>query len=206
MADTRQRLVEGAFETVRRHGVAGVSARTIAGVAGANQALIFYHFGSVDALLVEACRAATARRVDHYRDQLAAVTGFRELLDLGRRLHAEERELGNVTVLAQLLAGAQGNPQLAEAVRAALDLWTAEIEQVLARLLRGSPLRDLVDPAGLAKAVSAGFVGLELYEAADPEGAGAGLAALEQLGVLLEVVDELGPLARRALTARLNRR
>jgi AcrR family transcriptional regulator len=206
LADTRQRLVDGAFETIRRHGVAGVSARTIAGVADANQALIFYHFGSVDALLVEACRATAAQRVGHYRDELAAVTDFSALLNLGRRLHAEERELGNVTVLGQLLAGAQGNPRLAEAVNAALGLWTAEIEQVLARLLSGSPLGDFVDPAGLARAVSAGFIGLELYEAADPEGAEAGMAALEQLGVLLEVVDELGPLARRALAARIKRR
>ena len=156
----------------------------------------------MDALLVEACRAAAEQRVSRYRDELAAVTDVKELLVLGRELHNEERGLGNVTVLAQLLAGAQGNPQLAEAVNAALQMWTAEVERVLARVLKDSALRDLVDPVGLARAVSAGFIGLQMYEAVDPEGTQAGLAALEQLGTLITIVDELGPLARRALLSK----
>ena len=203
MADTRQRLIDGAFEALRRHGVAGVSARTIAAAANTNQALIFYHFGSVDALLVEACRTVADQRVGHYRERFAAVLDLRELLDVGRQLHEEDRAQGNVTVLAQLLAGAQGNPRLSEAVNAALRQWTAEIEQVLARLLKKSLLTDVVDPRSLAHAVSAGFIGLEIYEAADPEGTQAGLAALEQLGALLEIVDELGPSARRVLRAKI---
>ena len=202
---TRQRLIDGAFETLRTQGVAGASARTIAATAGVNQGLIFYHFGTVDALLAQSCQAATARRVAHYRERLAEVGTLRELLALGRELHTEERELGNVAVLAQLLAGAQANADLAEAARSALKLWTTEIEHVLTRLVATSPLGDVVDSAGLAHAVSAGFIGLELYEAADPDGAEAGFAALEQLGVLIEVVDQLGPVARRALTAKLRR-
>ena len=202
---TRQRLIDGAFETLRTQGVAGASARTIAATAGVNQGLIFYHFGTVDALLAQACQAATAHRVEHYRERLAEVGTLRELLALGRELHTEERELGNVAVLAQLLAGAQANADLAEAARSALKLWTTEIERVLVRLVATSPLADIVDSAGLANAVSAGFIGIELYEAADPEGAEAGFAALEQLGVLIEVLDQLGPVARRALTAKLRR-
>jgi AcrR family transcriptional regulator len=206
VSSTRERLIEGAFETIRRHGVAGASARAIASAAEVNQALVFYHFGSVDALLVQACQAATERRVEHYRDRFAAVTSLGDLLAVGRDLHAEERDLGNVAVLAQLLAGAQANPQLAEATRGALRLWTAEIEQVLRRLLSGSPLAGLIDCAGLAHAVSAGFVGLELYEGVDAAGAEAGLDALAQLGALIEVADELGPVARRALTNRISRK
>jgi AcrR family transcriptional regulator len=204
-SSTRQRLIDGAYETLRTQGVAGASARVIAATAGVNQGLIFYHFGTVDALLAEACQAATAQRVEHYRARLAEVGTMRELLALGRTLHAEERELGNVTVLAQLLAGAQANANLADAARSALKLWTTEIEHALARLVATSPLGEVVDCAGLAHAVSAGFIGLELYEAADPDGAEAGFAALEQLGVLIEVVDQLGPVARRALNAKLRR-
>src|SRR5213078_627494 len=62
MTDTRQRLVDGAIETLRTHGLAGASARTIAATAGVNQALVFYHFGSVHELLEAACVAATEAR------------------------------------------------------------------------------------------------------------------------------------------------
>ncbi|MFV2017257.1 TetR/AcrR family transcriptional regulator [Micromonospora sp. LOL_023] len=200
---TRRRLMDGAVQAIRQHGIAGVSARTVAGCAGVNQALIFYHFGTLDDLLAVACQAATADRVAAYRDRFAAVRSLRELLDLGRELHEQERSEGNLGVLAQLLAGAQTDERLAASTAAALRLWIDEIEQVLRRVLAGSPVAELADPRGLARAVAAGFVGLELYEGVDRTGADAALAALEQLAVLVDVVDDLGPIARRALRGRL---
>jgi AcrR family transcriptional regulator len=206
VGDTRRKLIDGALETIRVHGIAGASARTVAAAAGVNQALVFYHFGSVDDLLAQACREATAERVAHYRDRLAAVGSLRELLDLGRVLHAEERAQGNVAVLAQLLAGAQTDDRLAGPTAEALGLWVAEIETVLVRLLASSPLGEVAEPAGLARAISAAFVGMELFEGVDPDGAERALDAVEQLAVLVEVVEGLGPVARRALRATLRRR
>lgn len=206
MADTRQKLIDGALEAIRQHGIAGVSARTIAAAAGVNQALVFYHFGTVDDLLAHACREATAARVEHYRDRFATVGSMRELLDLGRALHAEERAQGNVTVLAQMLAGAQTEDRLKAPTAEALGLWVAEIEAVLVRLLAASPLGDVAEPAGLARAVSAAFVGMELFEGVDSDGAQRALDAIEQLAVLVEVVEGLGPVARRAMRATLRRR
>jgi hypothetical protein len=54
----------------------------------------------------------------------------------------------------------------------------------------------------LARAVCAGFVGLELFERIDPAGASAALDALERLAVL---VDDLGPVARMALRGKLDK-
>ncbi|GAA2581077.1 TetR family transcriptional regulator [Winogradskya consettensis] len=205
MSATQQKLIEGALAAVREHGIAGVSARTIAAAAGVNQALVFYHFGTVDELLSVACRSETETRVAVYRERFAAVSNLRELLDVGRALHEREKTDGNVAVLGQLLAGAQTDERLAASTGAALALWTAEIETVLRRLLDGSPLGMLADPAGLAQAVSAAFVGLELFEGVDPDGAAQAFTALEQLAVLAEVVDDLGPVARRALKMRLRK-
>ncbi|MDI1465529.1 TetR/AcrR family transcriptional regulator [Catellatospora sp. KI3] len=206
MSDTKQRLLDGAMATLRDHGIAGASARTIAAAAGVNQALVFYHYGSVEDLLVAACRAGTEVRVGAYRERLASVTSLRGLLDVGRALHTEERDLGNVAVLAQLLAGAQGGGKLTESTAQALDLWTVEIEHVLRRVLTGSPIAEIADVPGLARAVSAAFIGLELYEGVDPDGAQRAMAALEQLAVLVEMVDELGPVARRALRSRVTKK
>lgn len=205
MTDTKQRLLAGALVALRDHGVTGVSARTIAAAAGVNQALVFYHYGSVDELLGAACVATTKERVAAYADRFAAVESLRELLQVGRELHTAELAEGNVSVLAQLLAAAQSGDRLAEPTGTALQLWADEIESVLHRLLQGSPVAEVADLPGLARAVSAAFVGLELYEGVDRDGAQRALGALDQLAVLIEVVDELGPLARRALRSRINR-
>jgi AcrR family transcriptional regulator len=200
--DTKQRLLEGTLETVQRGGIAGVSARTIAAAAGVNQALIFYHFGSVEELLEATCRRATESRVALYRERFAAVESLGQLLAVGRELHEAERAAGNVTVLAQLLAGAPGQPRLAAAVAAGIASWTAEIETVLTRVLEGSPLADIADVPGLARAVAASFVGIELFEGVDAQAATAALDALDRLSVLVDVFDDLGPVARRALAGR----
>jgi AcrR family transcriptional regulator len=205
MSGTKQRLLDGAFAAINEHGITGVSARTIAAAAGVNQALVFYHYGTVDDLLAAACRANTEARVAAYAGEFARVTSLRQLLDVGRRLQVRERAIGNVSMLAQLLAAAQGDGKLAASVGACLRLWIDEIESVLRRLLTGSPLAEVADLAGLAKAVSASFVGIELYAGVDAAGSEQALAALEQLAVLVEVVEDLGPVSRRALKTKISR-
>jgi AcrR family transcriptional regulator len=205
MPDTRTRLLEGALQTLRVKGIAGTSARAIATAAGVNQALIFYHFGSVDELLSAASVHGARARLAVYAPQLAAVPSLSALLQLGLTLHEQERAEGNVLVLAQLLAGAQSEPALAPATAAALNLWVAEIENVLVRVLATSPLADVLDVPGLARAISAAFVGFELYEGVDQVGANRAAAAIAQLGVLVEVIEDLGPAARRMLRAKLRR-
>ncbi|MET8225418.1 TetR/AcrR family transcriptional regulator [Streptomyces sp. NPDC004082] len=202
---TRAKLLEGALRTLTEQGIAKTSARTIAATAGVNQALVFYHFGTVDELLAAACRYGAEQRVARHRERLAGISSLSELLAFGREMHVEERAGGHVAVLGQLLAGAQTHPRIAPATAAGLDLWITEIEQVLTRVLAGTPFGEFTDPAGLARAVAASFVGIELYEGVDPEGAGVALAALDQLAVLLSAVESLGPVAQRAVRHHLRR-
>ncbi|WP_055692966.1 TetR/AcrR family transcriptional regulator [Streptomyces prasinopilosus] len=202
---TRTKLLEGALRTLAEQGIAKVSARAIATTAGVNQALVFYHFGSVDELLSAACRHGAEQRVARHRDRLAEVGSLTELLAFGREMHEEERAAGQVALLGQLLAGAQTHDRLKAATSAGLDLWIAEIEKVLERVLPGTPFGEFADSGGLARAVAASFVGLELYEGVDPAGAGAALDALEQLGVLVAALDGLGPVAHRAVRHHLRR-
>ena len=197
MSDTRRRLIDGAIQALRTRGIAGTSARSIAAAAGVNQALVFYHFDTVDQLVDTACREGTAERVAEYRERFRSVASLRELLDLGRDLSQAERQAGNIAVLAQVLAGAQQDTRLAEAARFALGLWTAEIEATLRRILAGSPVAQLADPAGLASAVAASFIGIELYGGVDPDAAASALDTLQAFAVLAELLDDLGPVARR---------
>jgi len=205
MSSTKQRLLDGALTAIREHGIAGASARTIAAAADVNQALIFYHFGSIDDLLSAACHACTATRVKEYSKQLSNVSSMRELLQVGRELHEQEKTLGNVSVLAQLLAGAQNDDRLAAPTAAALQLWINEIESVLDRLLNGTPFGEVADRPGLARAISVAFIGLELYEGVDEAGARQVFAALDQLSYLEEIVNDLGRISRRALRSKISR-
>ncbi|MGI4893910.1 MAG: TetR/AcrR family transcriptional regulator [Janthinobacterium lividum] len=202
---SRDRLIDSTIETLRSRGIAGTSARTIAAAADVNQGLIFYHFGGMDALLAEACRRTTERRVARYRERFATVASLRELLDVGQEIHLAERAEGNVAVLAQLLAAGQTDAALGQVTAEGLNLWVVEIEAVLSRVLLGSPLSTVLDPVSLARAVSAAFIGFELYEGVDAEAGNSALQALDQLGVLVELVEELGPLARRALRSHIRR-
>jgi AcrR family transcriptional regulator len=205
VTDTRQRLLDATAETLRRDGIAGVSARTVAARAEVNQALVFYHFGTMSELIQAATRAAVDENVGFYREQFAQIDSLAELLEVGRALHDRERESGNIKVMAQLLAGAQQDILLAEAGRYAMARWCEQIEAVVRRLMEGSPLAELVDPAGLAQMISAVFVGLDLYDGVDPVGSRHALDAVERLVVLVDVVDDLGPVASRALRSRLRK-
>jgi AcrR family transcriptional regulator len=205
--DTRAALMSAALRTIGERGFAGASARQIATEAGQNQALVFYHFGTVNDLIAQACRWSTEQRVGSYRDEFHSAGTLAELLAVGRRVHATEHAEGNVTVLAQLLAGARGNEVVGAAVADALNLWVVEVEATLRRVLADSPLLALVDLSGLARAISAGFVGIELLDGVDPAGAASAIASLEQLALLTEALltelDNLGPITSRLVRRKL---
>ena len=58
--DTRERIVEAAFETLRTRGYAGASTRAVAAAGGFNPALIFYYFENLQDLLVTALAESSA--------------------------------------------------------------------------------------------------------------------------------------------------
>ena len=202
---TRDKLLDATAEVLAGEGLAGVSARSVAARAEVNQALVFYHFGSVAELVEASVRRSADLAVATYRNRFDDVASFTELLTLGRELHAAERDRGNVAQMAQVMSGALGDETLARAGRYAMEQWIRQVETVLGRLLADSPLRGLVEPAGLARAVGASFIGLELYEGVDAQGATSAMAALESLGNLLEMVDGLGPVGTRAVRSQVRR-
>jgi AcrR family transcriptional regulator len=200
---TRESLAQAAVTVLRAQGIAGVSARAIAREAGVNQALVFYHYGTVDDLVDQACRAATDEAVASYRADLAGVGTFADLLAVGRRLHERESAAGNVALMAQIMAAGQSSPALAGTAAYAMEAWVREIAAAVERILEGSPLAEVVDVLGLSRAVSASFIGLELYDGVDPAAAESAFATLDALGAVLGVVDGLGAPARRLVRARL---
>lgn len=204
--DARRRLTAATLEVVRRDGIAGVSARSVARAGGFSQALIFYHFDSVEDLLVAACEHGSEERVAHWRDRLDRVRSLGELVDLAERLHADEQDAGNVTVLAQFLAGAQTHPALRQATRAALDVWVREVRPVVRRLVGDTVVEGIVDPDDLAELVADAFIGIELAGSTrDADDLRRTFATLRRLVTVVESLAGLGGVAGRVVERRLAR-
>jgi AcrR family transcriptional regulator len=170
--DTPTRILDAALAALRADGIAGVSARSIARHGGFNQALIFYHFGSVEGLLVAVARSESERRSALYAEALREVTSLSELVAVARRLHDEEFQAGTVAALTQMLAGAVGSEDLSRGIREALDPWTSLVRETIARLLGDTPYAELLPAADLTAAVAALFLGIELLAGIDPDAAG----------------------------------
>lgn len=165
---TRTRIVEAALQALRDEGIAGISARTIARHGGFNQALIFYHFGSVEGLLVAVARNESERRSALYAPALASVSSLTELVAVARRLHDEEFQGGTVAALTQVLAGAVGSEDLSRGIAESLRPWTALVGDTIDRLLADTPFGDLLPRDDLTSGVAALFLGIELLSGLDP--------------------------------------
>ena len=187
--DTRSRIVDAALQALRAEGIAGISARTIARHGGFNQALIFYHFGSVEGLLVAVARSESERRSELYAPALREVTTLADLVGVARRLHDEEFQNGAVATLTQMLAGAVGSDELALGIREALAPWTTLVRDTVTRLLADTPYAGLLPHEDLTAALAALFLGIELYTGLDPEAATGSL--FTTMGAVAGLIDGL---------------
>ena len=161
-SDTRARIVEAALASLHEEGVLGASARSIARRGGFNQALIFYHFGGVNELLLAAVDALSARRCERYEARLAGVTSLRELVVVAGELHAEDLEHGHITVLSQMLAAAATNPDLRGPMAERFEPWVGIVERTIGRVVEGTAYAAVVPVRDLALAITGEFIGLEL--------------------------------------------
>ena len=182
-AETRERLIDGAIGVLRAQGFAGATARAVAGAAGCNQALVFYHFGSVQNLLVAALAKVSERRAAAFGPLLDAINGPDDLVAAAGEVHRADLESGNVAVLAEMLAGAGSDPELARQVADCIRPWFGLARASVERAVPGPVLDALLGADEAAFAVVALFVGMELLSRLDP-GADRTEALLAALGRL----------------------
>jgi AcrR family transcriptional regulator len=192
-AEIRQALVTAAIDALRETGFAGASAREIAGRAGCSQALVFYHFGSVNDLLLAALDEVSARRLEAYRGLLQHATSMAALADSARAIFIADLDAGHVRVLVEMITGAHAVPGLGEQVAARLQPWRELAQDAVRRALGRSAAARLVPPEQAAHALVAGFLGLELLTSLDGDRAAA-LAVFDRARSLARLLDVLGGL------------
>src|ERR671930_2387915 len=100
-ADTKQRVVAAALETLREDGFTAATSRAVAARGGFNQALVFYYFGSMDALLLAALDSTSEERLAAYRMALADARSTEEVIAAATRLYREDRDSGHISVVSQ---------------------------------------------------------------------------------------------------------
>lgn len=196
--DARSRIVTAALEVLRDDGIAGVSARAIARRGDFNQAMIFYYFGSVEGLLIAVARSESERRSALYAERLRQVTSLAELVAVARHLHDEEFASGNVAALTQMLAGAVRSEELAHGIWDALEPWTRLVGDTIERLLAGAPYAETLPREDLTSAVTALFLGIELFTGLVPNRGQASLfATMESAAGLVDSLLRSAPSVRR---------
>lgn len=158
---TRQRIIDAALETLRVEGYGGTTARAIAGRGGFNPALIFYHFGGVDELLLAALDRSSEQRMARYREALAGVGTLTELLEVMRQLYSEDTESAHITVVQELIASSAFSGDMGPELIRRMQPWVDFAHEVIDRILGASPLRRAVDTRDLAFALIAMYLGSE---------------------------------------------
>jgi AcrR family transcriptional regulator len=192
---TRRRLVDAAVETLKQDGYGGASARAIAERAGANQGLIFYHFGSVANLLLAALDAVSAERLEQYGEAVGRAGTLGQLVDVATEIFQTDLDAGHITVLAEMIAGASSTPGLGAEVAERVRTWRGFARSAIQSSLDGTPLGSVVPAEDVAHAVVALYLGLEMLSHLDGDrGPALTLFALaQQLAGLVETVGNPGP-------------
>jgi AcrR family transcriptional regulator len=191
--DTRRALIEAAVETLKNDGFAGASARAIAGRAGCNQGLVFYHFGSVVNLLLAALDRVSADRLDHYGESVGSVNSMGELIDVAAAIFEEDLDAGHVAVLVEMIAGASSTPGLGPEVARRIAPWTDFAEQAVAGSLESSPFGSAIPSGDIAFGIVALYIGLEMLSHLDGDRAPA-LALFGHARQLATLFDSIGVL------------
>lgn len=173
-ATTKDRIVSATIDTIVAEGFAGATARSIARRGGFNQALIFYHFGSLEGLLVAVLDKVSSERTGRYVDLFAAAGPIDEKLRRAAVLYREDRESGAVKVISEIMAAGTTRPTLAEAISAKIEPWLDIIEGAVGSLVDQVGMTGVVSPRDASYAVVAFFLGIDVmaslgYREARPE-------------------------------------
>jgi len=189
----RTALTAAAIDALREVGFSGASAREIAGRAGCSQALVFYHFGSVNELLLAALDEVSARRMEAYRGLLDSASSVTHLAESARSVFEADLDAGYVRVLAEMITGAHSVPGLGEQVADRLRPWRDLAEDAVRRAIGRTAAARLLPPAEGGHALVAGFLGLEMLASLDGDREAA-LAVFDRVRSVARLLDILAGL------------
>lgn len=138
-------------------------------MADANSALVFYHFGGVDQLLLAALDRSGSERMAMYREVAARANTLEELVEAAMHIYRTDLERGYITEFSELVAAAVTKPELRREIRARSEPWIAFIEQEWNRVLAGSALGRLLPAREVAYGAITFYLGVNLFSVLDED-------------------------------------
>ncbi|QEH94086.1 TetR/AcrR family transcriptional regulator [Dermacoccus abyssi] len=196
---TQRRLRAAVVTIVGQRGLASVTARSVAAEAGVNQALIFYHFGTLTDLVAAAYRESVDEALGRYREALASAHGLGEVLDAVEAELGTDRADGGAALMAQLLAAAGQDEALAQLARELLGEWRTVVGEAVERAMADSALEGLVSSESVVEATLSGMLGAVLVDGAEPGALSGSFATLRELDRTLARFSRLPSPVRRAV-------
>lgn len=159
--ETRNRIIQAALETVRREGLVGASARAIARTGDFNQALLFYHFGSIEELLLESLTWANNMRMEQFTAQFEAAGSLADLVDLAYDLYVSEVHEYQSALVA-IVAGWPTSSAVGRQMMEVLAPWDDMVQQSVRRCLDGSTFFGAMPAHDFAYGLISLLLGVEL--------------------------------------------
>jgi AcrR family transcriptional regulator len=159
---TKDRIIEAALETLKEDGFAGASARAIARRGDFNQALVFYHFGTVNDLLLAALDRTSEIRMAKYADAVTHIDSVADAVRVATDLYREDLASGHITVMSELIAGSLDRPDLGPELMKRMEPWIELTETAVVRAMESIGIAGLVPPRTVAYAIVSLFLGIDL--------------------------------------------
>ena len=172
------------------------SIRAIAAAGDFSPALVLYHFGSVDGLLLAVLDRVSGECLSRDQGRLQDVSSLAELAAAMEELYGEDLQLGQLTAVQEIVEAMAFDPHLGAEIAHRMQPWMTFAEQLAARIMEGSALAGLVDPTVIGSAVIALYMGLEIVarmQRGDTSGSRALVATLSATAPWVTGSWERGP-------------
>jgi len=209
VGDTKARILDAAFHCLATRGYAALRVRDIAEEAGVNLALINYHFGTKDQLVIEVLDRANRQLLSRQAAMYAApATSGRKWAD-AVRFYDDDLASGFVRMQIELLTASLSHPALRAKLTPRLMAWRELIERAVREAFaafeaRGGRLPPYITAEVLGTWIGHFWIGLELIDLIDSPGERArGRRALQAMGQLIDSLD--APAGRRATKPKVGR-
>jgi TetR/AcrR family transcriptional repressor of nem operon len=160
---TRRRIVERAAPVFNQRGFAGASMNELVAATGLEKGGIYNHFGSKEALAIEALDYSVSLLVDRFSRALdgpeRAVDRLVAMIDAFADLDGHPEVPGGCPVANTALESDDTNPELCNHARTAMDSWHRLIGSIVKTGKQRGELRADTDPYALATVITASLEG-----------------------------------------------
>lgn len=163
VSDTKGRILAATFHCLALHGYAAMSVREIARDANVNHALINYHFGSKDQLVIAVLDEANRQLLQRQRAMYAAPGDFAGKWAQARAFYESDVASGFVRVQAELYAASLSNPGLREQFLPRIRAWKQVVRDAVREALRAYAveLPSAFSADAVASLISEFWLGME---------------------------------------------